>query len=390
LNKRVLITGFGGVGTFAAHLLSRLPGIDIFVGDIREDYTRAKANAVFHSAYFTQDGPIRYPRVTPLMIDLTDIEGVKAHLAEIKPDVILHLATLMAAGRIRTSVAPDLVKRIYDGNPVGTGLRPWAPGHTVLLYNLMSAIRDIGLKTHVVNGSGCDFLNVAFDKIGLAPTCGLGDFVLAEPGIVKVVAERVGCAERDVQVFMVGHHSLIMPLYFDGTNHGIRYLLKIVVNGEDITDRFDIEKDIFPELPRFNSWPIEGASLADQEQTAGHAVQIVRAILFDTQEVLNVPGPQGLPGAYPCRVGADGVSVIVPAGTTLEEMIAINEAGNVAEGFKEIRDDGTMVATDLTVQIVEELFEIDWKYKEFKPHEGQAAFDEIMPAFERFVKKHNS
>ena len=217
----------------------------------------------------------------------------------------------------------------------------------------------------------------------------LGDFVLAEPGLVKIIARKYSVGDSDVKIYMAGHHSLIMPLYFDGTNHGIPYYLKVEILGDDITDELDFENDIFPQLPEFNSWPLD-ATASDQEQTSGHAAQIVKAILFDTQEVMNVPGPKGKPGAYPCRVGANGVEIVIPRGTTLEELMAVNEAGNVAEGFAEIRSDGTMVATDLTISIVEELFEIDWQYKEFKPQDALKAFKEINTAFEAYVKKVNN
>ena len=62
----------------------------------------------------------------------------------------------------------------------------------------------------------------------------------------------------------------------------------------------------------------------------------------------------------------------------------------MAEGFAEIREDGTMVATDMTVEIVERTFGIEWKYKEFTPDNAMEAFKEINTAFNRFVEDYHA
>lgn len=385
-NKRILITGVGGVGIHTAHLLSTMPGTDIYLADIREQHVIAKANSVYDSAYYFNKNEANRPNVFPVSMNMLDKEAMQKQLEEIKPDVIIHLATMMAAQKIRAALPLEAAQKVYDANPVGTGLRPWAPGHCVLLFNLMSAIKDSGIQTHVVNGSGCDYLNVAFHNIGMPITCGLGDWALAEPGLVRAIAKRLDVHERDVTLYLAGHHSLIMPLAYYGSLLDIPSYIKVEVLGTDVTDKLDFEGDIFKEFHKYNSWP-EVAEDRDQEQTSSHAAAIARAIVFDTNEIMNVPGPEGLPGCYPCRVNKDGVHVIIPEGTTREELIAVNEHGNVAEGFSEIRADGTMVANDFTTKIIEEEFEMEWKYREFQPHQAMEAFQEINEGFKRYVAK---
>lgn len=387
MNKKVLITGVGGVGTFAAHLLAAVPGVDLYLGDIRENYIKSKANCIFDTVFF-QGGHKKLSRVYPVKMDLMDFEDTKRALMEIQPDVILHLASLLAAVTIRNSVPEDLVNRIYNANPEGTGLRPWAPGQAVFIYNLMKAINETGIITHVVNASGCDYLHVALHNIGIAPTCGLGDFALLEPPIVQIVSQKTGCYPGDVKVHLAGHHSLCMPIALEGRTPAIPYYIKISVSGEDITGGFDIEKDIFANIPKYCGWPLDAGS-SDQEQTAAHAVKIVKAILFDTGESMNIPGPEGLPGCYPCRAWADGVKVVSPKGITKNELIRINEAGNLAEGFGEIRNDGSIVATEKTVELVEEIFKIEWKYKEFRLDEAYDAYKEIREALYIIVAKYH-
>jgi len=389
-NKRVLITGVGGVGVFAAHLTAALPGVDLYLGDIRENFITQKACCMKDNAMWSNPHK-PYPNITPVVMNLMDVEATTAQLEEIKPDVVIHLATLLAAGKIRTSVPLEVAKTIYDPNPVGTGLRPWAPGHAVLLVNLMNSIKSAGLSeyTKVINGSGCDFLHVALKSRGLEPVCGLGDFALGEPAIKRIVSRKYNVDQTDVTVHMAGHHSLIMPLMWFGTNQNIPYYINVAVLGKNVTADLDFEGEIFPAMVAENTWPNE-AGLCDQEQTSAHGVAIARAMLFDENRVMNVPAPQGLPGCYPARVSAKGVEVIVPEGTTLEEMVKVNEAGNVAEGFAEIREDGTMVATDMTVEIVERTFGIEWKYKEFTPDNAMEAFQEINTAFNRFVEDYHA
>jgi len=388
MTKRVLITGVGGVGVFAAHMLARMPDVELYLGDIREDYLPYKTNAILDNAFYSySDTP--FPKVHTVIMDMMDVDATARQLDEIKPDVVLHLASLLAAQKIREGLPVEIAKTIYDANPVGTGLRPWAPGHAVLLLNLMKAIRKAGIETHVVNGSGCDFLHLSFSKLGLTPTCGLGDFALLEPGLRRIIAELKGLQPRDLTIYMGGHHSIVMPLGFFGDPQGVPYYLKVEALGEDITQEINFERDVFPQMPKQSSWPpLAGA--ADQEQTSAHGVRIVRAIIRDTQEILNVPAPEGQPGCYPARVGAHGATITAPPGITREELIEINSSGNIAEGFKEIREDGTMVATDRTVELIEKTFEIDWQYKEFKPDEAFEAFKEINRALADFKERFKS
>lgn len=371
-----LITGVGGVGVHAAHLLSQMEDVELYLGDIRKDRIVTKANCLRDCAFFS-DRSQRFPGGFAVEMDLMDVDRTRSQLEEIRPDVILQLSTLLAAQHIRTSVPPEIAKKIYDANPVGTGLRLWAPASVVLLSNWMQAIKASGIDTHVVNGAGCDFQHVVLDKVGLAPTCGLGDFGLLEPPILRAIGDLTGRDTREMQVFLAGHHSIVMPLMFDGVTLRIKYYIRIEQAGEDITGEFDFEKDIFPMLPRYNGWPID-ALASDQEQTSAHAVEIIRAILHDTRARMNLPGPEGLPGCYPVRVSAAGVTVECPPGVSREELISINEAG------------GTIVATERTVELVEEQFGIEWKYKEYAPHEALDAFKEISAALKKLQARYAS
>ena len=95
MQKKVLITGIGGVGGYAGHLLARVPGIELILADVRERYAREKANNI-HIDNFFQANSVRYPKVSGIKIDMFDVSDMTKILKEIKPDVILNLASLQS------------------------------------------------------------------------------------------------------------------------------------------------------------------------------------------------------------------------------------------------------------------------------------------------------
>ena len=62
MDKTLMILGLGGVGTYAAHLAGRLPGVRVAVGDIRADHARRVANSLIADSYFLQEYR-RFPEV---------------------------------------------------------------------------------------------------------------------------------------------------------------------------------------------------------------------------------------------------------------------------------------------------------------------------------------
>ena len=107
-------------------------------------------------------------------------------------------------------------------------------------------------------------------------------------------------------------------------------------------------------------------------------------MLFDTGLLTHSPGPQGLPGGYPVRLGADGAEVFLPTGLSLEEAVAINETCQVADGIARVEEDGTVIYTDESVQIFKELLDYDLKPLIFDECDERA--DELVAHFKRYSK----
>lgn len=106
---------------------------------------------------------------------------------------------------------------------------------------------------------------------------------------------------------------------------------------------------------------------------AASGVKNALALLRDTGLLTHSPGPQGLPGGYPIRLGAAGAKVALPAGVTMEQALAINEAGQRADGVERIEDDGTVVYTDKAVQIIREVLDYDLAPLRFDECDERAA-----------------
>ncbi len=381
-DKKLMILGLGGVGSYAALLAGRFPGVKLYLGDMNEHFATHFANTVRYDVYFQNDS-FRYPEVTGFGIDMTDTAGVEECIENIKPDVIFNATTLFSWWHVHR-LPHNLARRLYYAKPEGSGLRPWAPGHGALLYNLMKAVKKCSPQTQVVNVSGPDYLHECLGKIGLAPTTGIGNVSLFEPVIKSIVAQQRNTSMAAINLTMVFHHIMCMQLFQEGScPPELPFYLKIEEEGKDITEQFDLANDIWAKIP--DHMPINNG--VHQQFVAATAMQVVKNILFNLGELLHAPGPNGLPGGCPVRVDASGAKVVVPADLTEEKMKEIMYLSNYYEGFEPTLDDGTMQATPHCIQMVEETLGIDWEYKTVRPEQFMEAHTEISSKFLAFLDK---
>jgi len=381
-NKKLMILGLGGVGSYAAILAGRFPGVDIYLGDYNGEHAQRFAQTVKHDVYFQGDS-FKFPKVEGFGIDMKNTSEIEKALERYQPDVIFNATTLLSWWQVHL-LPHHYARKLYYAAPEGTGLRPWAPGHGALLYNLMKSVKKISPSTQVVNVSGPDYMHECLGKIGLAPATGVGNISLFEPCIKQMIANKRNTSMTSIDVTLVMHHIMLMPIFQEGAcTANLPFYLKIEEDGKDITSEYDIAKDIWPNVPA-NMPVMDGVN---QHVVAATAMQVVKSMLYDLGLVLHAPGANGLPGGGPIRVGADGVKTIIPAGLTPEEFNDIIYTSNKLEGFGPTQDDGTMTATPECVQIIEELFESEWKYKSVKPEDFIAAHEEISQKFTVFLEK---
>lgn len=344
----VMLIGLGELGTHILNFLVRTSRIQkITTADINGTRGICLTNQALYGAF--QEG--YFPDIRFKKVDLMDVEGTADFLREIRPKIICSTATLR--GAYRPSFSKRLLKQL-DVNGLG--------GHASLLsltlilpYKLMQAVKKSGIDTHVVITNFPDLTCPVLGKVGLTPTVGGGNLDLRTPWFKKVVSEDLKTHVRNISVFLVAHHAL---LYHFGE---CPYWVKILVGGDDVTSQFPTEKVLpkFIDLHRRTHIHI-GGPLGQwgrfyQQVSASSFLKNILAIYFDTNEIVNAPGPNGLPGGYPVRLSSQGAEVVLPEEISLKEAIKINEEGGRYDGIKEIKDDGTLVCTDGTHIKIEEI-----------------------------------
>jgi hypothetical protein len=136
-----------------------------------------------------------------------------------------------------SELPPDLYKEFR----LTAGLGPWLPMHLTPTYKLMQAVRNSGIKTHVVVASFPDAVCPVLGKVGLTPTVGLGNLDNFIPELKKVTGEKLGIPMRDISIYMIGHHVLrtITKL---GDIEKVPYYLRIFVGNKDVTGEFDLNQ----------------------------------------------------------------------------------------------------------------------------------------------------
>jgi len=253
------------------------------------------------------------------------------------------------------------------------------PLHILLAIKLMQAVKESGTTAPVLNNSLPDISNPVLCRNGLCPLVGSGNFDLLVAEIKRKINLAWHVSIPEITIFMVGEHALVMR----GPREGVPYFLKIIIGGKDVTSEFDVVSLIA------DRWTASGpgeTTWISHPRVAASAVGHLMSILNDTNEFTHAPGPYGLPGGYPIRLGAKSAEVVLPEGLTLEEAIKINLDSMKCEGVEDIKDDGTVVATDEARTMVKEMLGVDYpKTVPFADIEGVAK--ELTGAYKRIIDK---
>ena len=370
IEKSILVAGgAGSVGTSAVSFLARMPGIDkIIVADINQEAAVYLINGVVVSSSIHGF----YPKIEFKKLDLINREETVKLLAETAPSIVLNTSTMLAG------YVPIIRRRITEKNfPAISRLA----GHTIakdlfLSMKLMEAVKASGIETKVVNVSFPDHTNCVLGKIGLAPTVGAGTIDLTANGVRVAVARRLRVPVHNVSVTLIVHHS-IRAIFARENIKKVPCYLRVRVGEEDVTGRFKKDEIMW-----------EGAQNAGGRAdanmlAASSGAEIAWAILNNTRELRHAPGVKGLPGGYPVRLGADDVEIVLPPDVSMKEAIRINEEGMKYDGIERFEDDGTVVFTKETVDLMDKLLGIQWKRMSVSDVEKMT--QELISAYKKFA-----
>ncbi len=369
----IMIIGLGDLGGHVLEMLVRAPGYrKIITADVNEDWTYRKTNIAAFGA--SQLG--HYPELEFVKIDLYNIDQSAEIISKYKPEVIYSAVSLQSWWVIN-----NLPKEVFEELDIAR-FGPWLPMHLTLVYKLMQAVKLTGLDIKVINSAFPDATHTVLDKVGLAPTIGIGNVANPVPSIRSSIAYRLQRPMKDVTVFFFAQHYVSHYLPRFGTAGGAPYYLKAMVDGEDVTNEVNME-EVFADIPiRFR----RSGGRDGQILTASSAVGITLAVADDTGDFMHAPGPSGLPGGYPVQVDRNGGRVVLPKGLTMEEAVRINEEGQRYDGIDRIDEDGTVTYAEKSVEIMKKMVGYDCKVMKLEETEEQSR--ELGQKFMEFTEKY--
>ena len=324
----VLVSGVGALGGWALELLARTPGVDRVVTVKRSPWRGPSWTtiAMLGSAIEGHTKQFEHRQV-----DLADEEEMARLLAEVRPDAIVHSATVQSP-------------RILSGAALDPGLRAevrtatfgmWLPWQLWPAAQLTRAIELAGIDTHVVNASFPDVVNVAiWRRFGHGPSTGAGNLEVCAARVLRYVMATTGRPAAEIEVSLVGSHALltrgaVVPHHF-----------RLSIDGADATDQADLTAAL-------SSWPevVNWHGEVPNSLYAGSAVKNALALLGSEPLMTHVSAPMGLPGGYPAVIGSGTVELCLPPDLTEPEAVAINDRAARFDGIERITDDGTVVYT---------------------------------------------
>lgn len=370
--KKIMFVGLGQLGSQVLDMFLRLPHEHSYLvagRNLEALQTRANlASLVATQLDF-------YPKVECTYLDANDIERTAQTIATFKPDIIFTSVTRQSWWVITT-----LPKPLFDRLNL-SHVGPWLPMHLTLIYKLMQAVRQTGLKIDVINGSYPDVTNAVLSKAGLAPLIGIGNVSNAIPALRSAMAFKLNQPVEKVQVRLFAHHYLSHRISKSGDTGGAPFHLSVLVDGEDCSHLVDMDK-AFDLLPtKFK----RSGGLAGMPMTAASAVAVLDAIANEKTKIVHAPGPHGLPGGYPVLIDKDKIEVWLPPALTLADAVRINEEGQRYDGIDAIDEAGTAFFSEPEMAIMEEM--LGYSRRNMALVETEDCANEITRRYAEFVKK---
>ena len=278
-------------------------------------------------------------------VDCTDRSAVEQLLADTEPDVIVQCASLMSPWALvgRT----DEVALAF----AAAGLAVALPMQLPVIHTVMAAVRATGCTAPVANLSFPDVTNVILDRLGLAPTIGLGN--------VTMQLLRVRDAlPAETLVRVIGHHNQVYPVMRaelpDNPDQRVRVFL-----GED-GERADHLAYVGQPL---------APGVIYNETTAIACIEVIEALLPGASPTrTSAPAPFGLPGGYPVVIEDGTISLDLPPGQDLEEVSAWQSSIARNDGIDAIAADGTVTFTEHAREAVADL--APWLTEPLHPDEA--------------------
>jgi hypothetical protein len=389
--KKLLIVGGGNLCLQILQILAPRNQFDFHVASRNLEQVTRLCNLVRLSA-LQQDVQVR---IQPWEMDLTEfaIERNANTLSRIRPDIILNCASLQS-WRVITQL-PKATFEALDQAQLG----PWLPMHLAPAYALMRAVKQSCPRALVVNAAFPDAVNAVLFKVGLAPDVGVGNIANLIPATRSAIARLLRCEPLQVCVKLIGQHYFSHYVPRRGLPAQANFNLSYWVEGRERSDELDAGEIFSSVAEHFRRL----GGVDGQYLTAMSAIRVVENLFAADEVHVHAPGPHGLPGGYPVKVGMGQILLGLPYGITREEAIGLNEAGQRQDGIESILADGTVVFGREQMGVMEQMLgffmpqmkvseaaqyaqELGRKYQAFASHilqQGVSSHVSQQPAFTR-------
>lgn len=369
MSATILLVGLGHLGGVILELLARDGGVGRIVAASRDGrHGPARVNLARLGAAAQGCAPAL--EFAPL--DVNDRAAVGALVARIRPDIILTTATLQTWWLLDLLPEPDAAPLRR------AGFGAWLPVHLAPTLALMAALREADYRGITLTAPYPDVVNCVLGRLGLAPTCGLGNLGEIEPKVRLLAAGRLGVAPERVSVTLVAHHALERFVFGAAAGEPPPHFLRVARDGEDVTSAVRAEALLLAPyaLPPTPAWHF---------LTAATTVRLVRAVSSATPVRLHAPAPAGLPGGYPVLASRGGVRPAPIDGLPLEDAIALNERAHRWDGIERIEADGTVVFGDESVDVMRRVLGYDGA--RLAPAEAAARGRELVARFRDYARR---
>lgn len=325
----ILLVGVGDLGGWALEFLARTPEVDRVVTVKRSPWKGTSPVTLAMLGSIFQGHAKRFEHYT---VDLAEEGAMARLLAEVRPDAVLHSATVQSPRRFMNADIDGGLRSEIRSATFGL----WLPWHLLPATQLVRAVERAGVETSIVNAAFPDVVNQAiWQRFGHGPIAGAGNVeVCAATVLLYVMADR-GVPADSVDVRLVGSHALMAYGAAVVPHH-----LRIEVEGEDVTARYDLASILA-------SWPepIVWGRTDRFSLFAASAVKNGVALVGEVPVRIHMSGPMGLPGGYPVTVTGGRVDLDLPEGLSREKAIATNDAAARFDAIDRIETDGTVVYT---------------------------------------------
>jgi hypothetical protein len=369
----LMLIGLGDLGGVILEFLAREEGLGRIVVASRDEVGgRARCNLVALGAASQGFEPV----IDFVPLDLNQRDEVAETVLREAPDIILTAATM------QTWWLPDRLPEPQAGRIKQAGFGIWLPVHLTLTRKLMEALRDASYQGVVLTAPYPDVVNCVLGRLGLAPSCGIGNIDEIVPKVRMLAARELKQPLNSVKVTMVYHHALHKfvlshtTLDQPSSEQSPPFYLRVEHLGRDVTESVRAKELLF------SAFAIPPGPVS-HFLTAASTMELINSLRSEDEKFLHAPGPEGLPGGYPIYACQEGVRLAPIEGLSREEAVRINRAAHRFDGIDRIEEDGTVVFREDPIRLMSET--IGYECHRLHPDEAEDRADELIQRFEEYA-----